>query len=91
MAKFDINKWRRIHLNEEEMKDESNPKWKTQQISSDPDFGVEIFDRMEGLANMRTLAGFKSNLDSLVNDWEEEGFEKDDILKYIDFLIEGGW
>lgn len=91
MAKFDINKWRRIHLNEEEMKDESNPKWKTQQISSDPDFGVEIFDRMESSVKRTTLHSFQNNLNELVKDWEEEGFEKDDILKYIDFLIEGGW
>lgn len=89
MAKFDINGWIKTHLNEEEMKDKSNPKWLTD--DSGPDSGSEAFDRMEGIVKRTTLHSFQNNLNELVKDWEDDGFEKDDILKYIDFLIKGGW
>lgn len=78
MAKFDINGWIKTHLNEEEMKDKSNP-------------GLELFNRMEAVNRFKTLDSFKNKLNELVEVWKDEGFEKDDILKYIDFLIEGGW
>lgn len=48
----------------------------------------EMFDRMDGLANIQDLKVLNAKLRLLVSDWMQEGFEKDDIKEYINFLID---
>lgn len=48
----------------------------------------EMFDRMDGLANLQDLNVFNTKLRLLVSDWYNEGFEMDDIKEYINFLID---
>jgi hypothetical protein len=48
----------------------------------------EMFDRMDGLANIQDLNVFNTKLRLLVSDWYNEGFEMDDIKEYINFLID---
>ena len=47
----------------------------------------EAVDRMEGLANRQDLAVLKAKLRMLSSDWMQEGFEKEDIVEYIEELI----
>lgn len=44
-------------------------------------------DRMEGLSNTENLRTFKEMLGLLTKDWLEEGFEKNDIIDYIEDII----
>jgi len=48
----------------------------------------EMFERMDGLANVQDMKMFNTKLKSLVNDWYDEGFEIDEIKEYINFLID---
>jgi len=48
----------------------------------------EMFDRMDGLANIQDLKVLNAKLRLLVSDWYNEGFEKDEIKEYINFLID---
>ena len=48
----------------------------------------EMFDRMDGLANIQDMKMFNTKLKSLVNNWYDEGFEIDEIKEYINFLID---
>lgn len=48
----------------------------------------EMFDRMDGLANVQDMKMFNTKLKALVNDWYDEGFEIDEIKEYINFLID---
>lgn len=50
--------------------------------------GNAYYDRMEGLANMSHLKMFKNSLRELLADWMEEGFEREDVVEYVTFLIE---
>ena len=47
----------------------------------------EYIDRMEGLANIQDLADFKAKLNSLASDWMKEGFEKEDVVEYVDHVL----
>ena len=40
---------------------------------------LEMFDRMDGLANIQDMKMFNTKLKALVNDWYDEGFEIKDI------------
>ncbi len=42
---------------------------------------------MEGLANIQDLADFKAKLKSLASDWMKEGFEKEDVVEYVDHIL----
>ncbi len=48
----------------------------------------EMFDRMDGLANIQDMKMFNTKLKALVNDWYDEGFEIKEIKEYINFLID---
>jgi len=43
----------------------------------------EAYERMEGLANTKHLEAFKELFRRLVNAWQEEGFDQDDIINYV--------
>ena len=47
----------------------------------------DYIDRMEGLANIQNLAIFKDKLKSLASDWMKEGFDKEDVVEYIDYVL----
>ena len=55
--------------------------------SIDEKLSPEYIDRMEGLANIQDLTILKSKLQSLIDNWEKEGFEEEDILEYVKYLI----
>ena len=48
----------------------------------------EMFERMDGLANVQDMKMFNTKLKALVNDWYDEGFEIKEIKEYINFLID---
>lgn len=64
-----------------------NAKNKKQRLSEN----TALFDRMEGVNRFKTMDSLRRNIKELVEVWEEEGFEKDDIMKYLEFLVNGGW
>lgn len=45
-------------------------------------------DRMEGLSNMFQLKIFKESLFQLTQDWIEEGFYKEDIMEYLEHIMD---
>lgn len=47
----------------------------------------DTIERMEGLVNMTDLAVLETKLRSVVSDWMQEGYEKEEILDYIKYLI----
>jgi hypothetical protein len=47
----------------------------------------EMFDEMEGLSNIQDLKVMNTKLRMLASDWMQEGFDKEDIKEYINFLI----
>lgn len=47
----------------------------------------DYIDRMEGLANVRYLSSLKLALSVLALDWMNEGFDKEDVVAYIESLI----
>lgn len=55
----------------------------------------ELIDRMEGLSHAGNLEAFKTNLEGLMTDWIEEGFEKEDIIDYLTAFVKAtdvrGW
>ena len=48
----------------------------------------EAIERMEGLANMQDLATLQAKLRILSSDWMQEGFEKEDIINYLAYLVD---
>lgn len=52
------------------------------QISSDK------IDRMEGLSKTFHLEMFKTILPQLTRNWIEEGFEKEDVMEYLEYIMD---
>lgn len=52
------------------------------QISSDK------IDRMEGLSKTFHLEMFKTILPQLTRNWIEEGFEKEDVMEYLEYIVD---
>lgn len=48
----------------------------------------EAVERMEGLAGTQDLAVLKTKLMILASDWNQEGFEKEDVLEYLEHLLD---
>ena len=48
----------------------------------------EAIERMEGLANIQDLVSLKAKLRTLSSDWMNEGFEREDIIDYMAYLID---
>ena len=48
----------------------------------------EAIERMEGLASIQDLETLKAKLRILSSDWMNEGFEKEDIIDYMAYLID---
>lgn len=48
----------------------------------------DYFDRMEGLSNMHDLPILKTKLRGLTTEWIREGFDKQDVKDYMNFLID---
>ena len=46
-----------------------------------------LFDRMDGLANVKQQEALKVLIRSLSVEWLNEGFEEQDVRDYIDYLI----
>jgi hypothetical protein len=47
----------------------------------------EAIEKIEGLANIQDLETLKAKLRILSSDWMNEGFEKEDIIDYMAYLI----
>jgi hypothetical protein len=58
-----------------------------EELSNISEISFSSIDRMEGLANINDLADFKVKLRILTTDWIEEGFEKEDVIEYVEYLI----
>jgi len=56
-------------------------------LNKDYDNKYEGFERMEGLANIPNLIKLKTSLGPLAKDWYDEGFEKEDIVEYLEYLV----
>lgn len=52
------------------------------QISSDK------IERMEGLSKTFHLEMFKTILPQLTRNWIEEGFEKEDVMEYLEYIVD---
>jgi hypothetical protein len=56
------------------------------------DISFEAIDRMEGLANIQALDSLKSSLKTLVSDWVQDGgFDEDDVIDYLAFLVRNSY
>lgn len=51
-------------------------------------FNNDVINKMEGLSNIQDLKILKTKLRALTTEWLNEGFEKQDIKKYLSYLIE---
>lgn len=49
---------------------------------------IETFDRMEGLSTENYLRDFKKSLHFLFEDWKTDGFDKSDVLLYVENLLD---
>jgi hypothetical protein len=47
----------------------------------------DAIDRMEGLANIQDLNILKTKLRILTTEWMDDGFDKEDVIDYIEVLI----
>lgn len=45
--------------------------------------GTGYFERMEGMANMQTLARVRTGIAELAADWVNEGFDIEDVIEYF--------
>lgn len=57
-------------------------------LNKDYNNKYEQFERMEGLANIPNLIKLKTSLGPLAKDWYDEGFEKEDIVEYLEYLVD---
>jgi len=48
----------------------------------------EAIERMEGFSNEQDLATLQAKLRILSSDWMQEGFEKEDIIDYLAYLVD---
>ena len=58
-----------------------------EELSNISEISFSSIDRMEGLANINDLVDFKVKLRILTTDWIEEGFEKEEVIEYVGYLI----
>ena len=58
-----------------------------EELSNISEISFSSIDRMEGLANINDLVDFKVKLRILTTDWIEEGFEKEEVIEYVKYLI----
>ncbi len=47
----------------------------------------DTFNMMEGMVNPETYKRFIDSLDDLLDDWYMEGFEKRDVVAYMEVII----
>jgi hypothetical protein len=47
----------------------------------------DAFNRMDALVNRETYKKFIDSLDSLLDDWYMEGFDKNDVVAYMEVII----
>lgn len=47
----------------------------------------EKIERMEGLSKTFHLEVFQTLLPQLTRDWLEEGFEKEDVMEYLEYIV----
>lgn len=48
---------------------------------------LDNFNRMEALVNRETYKKFTDSLDDLLDDWYMEGFDKNDVVAYMEVII----
>jgi len=47
----------------------------------------ELFDRMDGLANVKEQEALKILIRSLSVEWLNEGFDDRDVIDYINYIV----
>lgn len=72
MDNFDAHKW---------FKKEYLAENKLNEIDRD------TFNMMEGTVNKETYRKFTDSLDDLLDDWYVEGFEKSDVIDFMEVII----
>ena len=80
MGNFDAHKWfKKQYLKEDDL-DEIRP--------PQTDFTrSQLVPRMEGMVNKETYKRFIDSLDNLLDDWYMEGFDKNDVVAYMEVII----
>ena len=48
---------------------------------------MDAFNRMEALVDRKTYESFINSLDDLLDDWYMEGFDKNDVVAYMEVII----
>ena len=58
-----------------------------EELSNISESNESMFDRMEGLAPIRDLKVLKDMLRIVATEWMSEGFEKEDVIEYLEDFI----
>ncbi len=48
---------------------------------------MDAFNRMESMVDIETYRKFTDSLDDLLDDWYMEGFDKNDVVAYMEVII----
>ena len=48
---------------------------------------MDAFNRMEAMVNRETYKRFVDSLDDLLDDWYMEGFDKNDVVAFMEVII----
>ena len=80
MGNFDAHKWfKKQYLKEDDLDEIRSPQ---------TDFTrSQLVPRMEGMVDRETYKRFTDSLDDLLDDWYMEGFDKGDVLNFLNAII----
>ena len=74
MGNFDTHKWfKKQYLKEANIEEAS--------------ITLDNFNRMEAMVDRETYKRFVDSLDNLLDDWYMEGFEKNDVVAFMEVII----
>jgi hypothetical protein len=85
MDNFDAHKWfKKEYLGEGHTEDKTERSLREDNLN---EISRDTFNMMEGTVNKETYKKFTDSLDDLLDDWYMEGFEKRDVVAFMEVII----
>jgi hypothetical protein len=63
-------------------------KYLSEEENLDGTISFETIERIEGIVNMQDLATLKAKIRILSEEWMQDGFEKEEIIDYLAYLVD---
>jgi hypothetical protein len=63
-------------------------KYLSEEENLDGTISFETLERIEGIVNMQDLATLKAKIRILSEEWMQDGFEKEEIIDYLAYLVD---